>query len=62
MFYMLISVIAPALSVTFMTILSSMISLPKNMTIMAFLGLFVLVVLIQIMFLGIIKSKRPSLM
>lgn len=62
MFYMLISVIAPALSVTFMTILSSMISLPKNMTIMAFMGLFVFVVLVQIMFLGIIKSKRPSLM
>jgi len=62
MFYMLISVIAPALSVTFMTILSSMISLPKNMTIMAFVGLFILVVLIQVMFLGIIKSKRPSLM
>ena len=62
MFYMLISVIAPALSVTFMTILSSMISLPKNMTMMAFFGLFILVVLIQIMFLGIIKSKRPSLM
>ena len=62
MFYMLISVIAPALSVTFMTILSSMISLPRNMTIMAFMGLFILVVLIQIMFLGIVKSKRPSLM
>ena len=62
MFYMLISVIAPALSVTFMTILSSMISLPKNMTMMAFFGLFILVMLIQIMFLGIIKSKRPSLM
>lgn len=62
MFYMLISVISPALSVTFMTILSSMISLPKNMTVMAFMGLFILVILIQIMFLGIIKSKRPSLM
>ena len=62
MFYMLISVIAPALSVTFMTILSSMISLPKNMTIMAFMGLFIGVVLIQILFLGIVKSKRPSLM
>ena len=62
MFYMLISVISPALSVTFMTILSSMISLPKNMTMMAFMGLFILVILIQIMFLGIIKSKRPSLM
>ena len=62
MFYMLISVIAPALSVTFLTILSSMISLPKGMTVMIFLGLFIFVILIQIMFLGIIKSKRPSLM
>ena len=62
MFYMLISIIAPALSVTFLTILSSMITLPKNMTVMAFMGLFILVVLIQIMFLGIVKSKRPSLM
>jgi len=61
-FYMLVAVIIPSLSVTFMTILSSMINLSKNTTMLAFLGLFVGVALIQIMFLGIIKSKRPSLL
>ena len=62
MFYMLISVIAPALAITFLTILSSMINLPGNTTKGMFIGLFIFVLLIQIMFLGIIKSKRPSLL
>ena len=61
-FYMLIAVIVPALSITFLTIISSMINLPKNTTILLFFGLFVFVVLIQIMFLGLIKSRRPSLL
>ncbi len=62
MFYMLISVIIPSLSVTFLTIISSMINLPKTMTQLIFIGLFVFVVLVQIMFLGMIKSRRPSLL
>lgn len=62
MFYMLTSIIIPALSVTFLTILSSMLGLQKNVTIMIFLGLFVVVIFIQIMFIGLIKSKRPSLL
>ncbi len=61
-FYMLIAIIVPALSITFLTIISSMISLPTNMTILLFVGLFVFVFLIQIMFLGLIKSRRPSLL
>lgn len=61
-FYMLISVIIPSLSITFLTIISSMINLNRNMAIMMFIGLFVFVVLIQIMFLGMIKSRRPSLL
>ena len=61
-FYMLIAVIVPSLSITFLTILSSMVGLPKNTTILFFLGLFAGVVFIQIMFLGLIKSKRPSLL
>ena len=61
-FYMLIAVIIPALSVTFMTIIASMVGIPKNTTTIIFLGLFVFVAIIQIMFLGIIKSKRPSLL
>ena len=62
MFYMLVSVIIPALSVTFLTILSSLIGMDKTMTQMMFIGLFVFVVLVQIMFLGMIKSRRPSLL
>ncbi len=62
MFYMLVSVIIPALSVTFLTVISSLVNLPKSLTILIFLGLFVFVVILQIMFLGIIKSKRPSLL
>jgi len=61
-FYMLMSVIIPALSVTFLTIISSMISLSENMIIMIFVSLFLFVVLIQIMFLGVIKSSRPGLL
>lgn len=60
--YMLIAVIIPALSITFLIIISSMTNLPKNMTILLFIGLFVFVVLVQTMFLGIIKSGRPSLL
>lgn len=61
-FYMLISVIIPALSITFLTIISSMINLPKTPTYLLFVGLFVFVILVQIMFLGMIRSKRPSLL
>lgn len=62
MFYMLISVIVPALSVTFLTILSSMVSLPQATTILLFVTLFVFVLIVQVTFLGIIKSSRPSLL
>jgi pilus assembly protein TadC len=62
MFYMLISVIIPALSITFLTIISSMINLAKTTTMLLFASLFIFVVLIQIMFLGTIKSVRPSLL
>jgi len=61
-FYMLMAVIIPALSITFLTIISSMINLPKTMTMLLFFGLFIFVLLMQIMFLGLIKSRRPSLM
>jgi archaeal flagellar protein FlaJ len=62
MMYMLISVIVPALSVSFMTVVASMIGLEENLTKGMFVGLFVMVILFQIMFLGLIKSKRPSLL
>lgn len=59
--YMLISVIVPSLSIAFLTIISSLINLPGNMIVLMFVSLLVFDVLIQIMFLGIIKSKKPSL-
>jgi flagellar protein FlaJ len=62
MMYMLISVIVPALSVSFMTVVASMIGLEKNLTMGLFIGLFVFVTVFQIMFLGMIKSRRPSLL
>lgn len=62
MFYMLITVIIPSLSITFLTILASMVNLQETTTTLMFIGLFTFVVFIQIMFLGLIKSVRPSLM
>lgn len=62
MFYMLVSVVVPALSVTFLTILSSMINLSQSAAILLFIALFVFVLIIQVVFLGVIKSTRPSLL
>ncbi|MBU0907055.1 MAG: type II secretion system F family protein [Nanoarchaeota archaeon] len=62
MFYMLSSVILPALAITFLTIITSMIGLSGKTTQMMFLGLFVAVLVLQVMFLGVIKSVRPSLL
>lgn len=62
MFYMLTSVILPALAVTFLTVVASMISLDGTLTKGIFIGFFVMIVIMQFMFLGVIKSMRPSLM
>lgn len=61
MFYMIASVIMPSLSVAFLTIIASMVGLSADITKIIFYSIFVIVGLIQFMFLGIIKSKRPSL-
>jgi len=60
--YMLITVIIPTLSVAFLTIISSMVNISDTMTPLLFVTLFIFVILAQIMFLGLIKSKRPSLL
>ena len=62
MFYMLTSVILPALAITFLTILASIIGLPATTATLLFVGMYVLVILLQIMFLGVIRSARPSLL
>jgi flagellar protein FlaJ len=62
MMYMLISVIVPALSVSFMTVVISMMGLEKIEAQGLFVALFVFVLFFQVMFLGMIRSRRPSLL
>jgi len=62
MFYMLVSVILPALSITFLIVISSLVNLGSSTTIRLFIGLFFGVMFMQIVFLGMIKSVRPSLL
>ncbi len=62
MFYMLVAIIAPSLGMTFLIILSSLISLSAFGVKMIFYSLYLFVVILQILFLGIIKSRRPNLL
>ena len=62
MFYMLIVVIVPSLGMTFLIILSSFISSSPEILKLMFWGMYGLVIFIQIMFMGIIKAKRPNLL
>lgn len=62
MFYMLMVVIVPSLGMTFLIILSSFISLSEFATKLVFWGMMGIVIFFQIMFMGIIKSKRPNLL
>lgn len=58
--YMMLGVIIPALGLTFMVILSTFPDSPVNETLLwGFLGF---IMLAQFMYMGLIKSKRPSLM
>lgn len=62
MFYMLLTVIVPSLSITFLIILSSFLSFSEQFTKILFWFLYFTVLFMQVMFLGLIKSKRPTLM
>ncbi|MFH1592356.1 MAG: type II secretion system F family protein [Candidatus Woesearchaeota archaeon] len=62
MFYMLVTVIMPSLGMTFLIIISSFISTSEFITKLIFWGLYGFVFFFQIMFLGIIKTKRPTLL
>jgi len=62
MFYMIIAVILPALGITFIIIISSLLEV-SGLVIKTMLGLiFFFILFVQIMFLGLIKSKRPTLL
>ena len=61
LFYMLIAIIAPSLGITFVIILSSFISLGEGTTKAIFYALLIITLFFQIMFLGMIKTRRPTL-
>jgi len=61
LFYMLIAIIAPSLGITFIIILSSFISLGETVTKAIFYALLIITLFFQIMFLGMIKTRRPTL-
>ncbi len=61
MFYMIIAVILPALGMTFLVITSSMLNIQGNMVKGIFIIILIFITFIQIMFLGIIKFRRPTL-
>ncbi len=62
LFYMLIAIIAPSLGVTFIIVLSSFVALSPVVTKTLFFGLLGFTILFQILFLGMIKTRRPALL
>ncbi|MDO8556017.1 MAG: type II secretion system F family protein [Nanoarchaeota archaeon] len=62
MFYLLIAVIMPSLGTTFIILLASFVAVSDFGIKMIFWSLFTVVVFFQLMFMGIIKGKRPNLL
>jgi len=62
MFYMLIAVILPSLGITFLIIISSILNISERIIQLIFFMIFGFVIFMQIMFLGLIRSRRPSLL
>ncbi|HIJ11113.1 TPA: type II secretion system F family protein [Candidatus Woesearchaeota archaeon] len=62
MFYMMGAVILPALGITMLIVISSLIEMDELLLKGLFIGLLVVVLFFQLMFSGIIKTKRPSLL
>jgi hypothetical protein len=62
MFYMLLVVIMPSLGTTFLIILTSFVSMPSILSKAIFWGVYATIFFLQIMFMGVIKSRRPNLL
>ncbi|MEK6922670.1 MAG: type II secretion system F family protein [Nanoarchaeota archaeon] len=62
MFYMLIAIIVPTLGMTFLILLSSFLSTSELLTKLIFWSMYGFVFFFQIMFMGIIKTRRPTLL
>ncbi len=61
MFYMLLAVVMPSLAITLLVALSSFISASGLTMKLMFAGIYVIVLFFQIMFLGLIRTRRPNL-
>jgi len=62
MFYMIVTIILPSLGMTFLIVISSFLSAQEFVTKIIFWGLYGMVLFFQIMFMGIIKVRRPTLL
>ena len=62
MFYMLIGIILPALSIIFIILFISIIGIPTTTAKAIFFAFYFFVLIFQILFLGIINTRRPSLL
>jgi pilus assembly protein TadC len=62
MFYMIGAVILPAIGINFLIVIVAFMQLDQATTQMVFYGVFGFTTFMQLMFINIIKSKRPSLL
>jgi flagellar protein FlaJ len=62
MFYMLLVVIMPSLGTTFLIILTSFVAMPSFLAKSIFWGVYGAILFLQLMFMGVIKSRRPNLL
>ncbi|OYT54584.1 MAG: hypothetical protein B6U72_02160 [Candidatus Altiarchaeales archaeon ex4484_2] len=62
MMYMMVAVIAPSLGITVMIVLSTFPGMDSIGTESSFWGLLALVIFMQVMFMFMIKTRRPNLM
>ncbi len=62
MMYMMVAVIAPSLGITLMIVLSMFPGAEALQSEMSFWGLLAMVIFMQVMFMFVIKSRRPNLM
>lgn len=62
MFYMIITIILPSLGMTFLTVITSFIATSESLPKTIFIGFYIVIFFFQIMFLGMIKSRRPTLL
>ncbi len=61
MFYMLIAVVIPSLAITLLVVISSFLSVTGFTMKLIFFGMYIAILFFQIIFLGLIRTRRPNL-